>query len=62
MTGYRDDPEWRTVREDYLAVRPGECDDERLARRMRAVFRLQEIERRHGDAPISAVPAATPRS
>lgn len=50
MAGYRDDPEWHAVREEYMADRPGECDGEALARRMRAIFRLQEIEQRYRDA------------
>ena len=44
MAGFRDDPEWQAARAEYTAELDGEDDSQALVRRVRAAFRLYEIE------------------
>lgn len=44
---WRADPEWQATQEEYVTDPPGENDSQALTRRIRAAYRMQEIEARY---------------
>ncbi len=45
---FRDDPEWRQARQDYVDdERDGEDPDEVYARRVKAAVQMRDIEKQH---------------